>query len=448
MSNDLNNGFEKLIRDKLEDYRTPVEPGSWNAIEKSLIRRQRSKYLYIATGIVAAAIVLLLITLNLPDNVNQPDNKETIAVKKDSTSPVKQPDNQNTAPNIDSQTNRKTVAQPNQQTPENQTKTEQEQSVSNPVPVHGATVNIIVAQIEKPDTNTNTDTDTNTDAEDPPLKERLNFIVPRSISGTSINISTSNKLQLPDNNNTRIAEVLNSKPADKKNNNHTPNVSKYITVHPNKTNNNKWSVLMSFGAGNYQAPVNNKNADLIMAAPLLTSSNSVDYVRNKYKDEIRVPDNAGSQHRLPLSAKFIVRKDLNTRWAIESGLSYTYLSTKYRWNKNTVNQQLHYLGIPLNAVCYLVSKPGWNIYASAGGMVEKGVYAHINRSDNIAIKSNMSGLQWSVNGAAGATYRLRRGVGVFFEPQIGYFFENGQPESTRTENPISFGLSAGLRFNL
>ncbi|MDR2286497.1 MAG: PorT family protein [Prevotellaceae bacterium] len=440
MSNDLNNDFEKLIRNKLKDYRTPVEPSSWDAIERSLIRRQRSKYLYIATGVVAAAIALLLVTLNLPDNINQPDNTETVEIPKDSTPLEKQPGTQNTAPNIDEQTAQKTAIHPNQQMPDNQTKTEQEQSVSNPASVHSTTVNAIATQVEKPDT------DSATDIEDPPVKDRLNIIVSRTVSGTSVSISPSNKLQLPDNR--RITDILDSKPADKKDNNHTPDNKKNMIAHLDKINSKKWSVLMSFGAGNYRTPANNRNADLIMATPLLTSSNSADYVRNKYKDEIGVPDNAGSQYGLPLSAKFIVRKDFNSRWAIESGLSYTYLSTKYRWNKNTVNQQLHYLGIPLNAVCYVVSKPNWNVYASAGGMVEKGIYAYIDRSDNITSKTKMNGLQWSVNGAVGVTYRLRKGIGMFFEPQVGYFFNNGQPENIRTESLVSFGLSAGLRFDL
>jgi predicted porin len=59
----------------------------------------------------------------------------------------------------------------------------------------------------------------------------------------------------------------------------------------------------------------------------------------------------------------------------------------------------------------------------------------------------MKGLQWSVNGAIGATYKLHKGVGLFFEPQIGYFFDNDQPESIRTTGSASFGLGVGLRFN-
>jgi hypothetical protein len=249
----------------------------------------------------------------------------------------------------------------------------------------------------------------------------------------------------------RPVKILNNQTFDINNyNNIQPDNKKSTAANLNKNdlNSKKWSVSISFGAGNYQTPSgNSKNSELIMAAPLLTSSNSVDYIRNEYRNEMNVPDNADAQHGLPLSGKFIVRRDLNTRWAIESGLSYTFLQTKYKWNKSTANQQLHYLGIPLNVVCYVVSKPNWNIYASAGGMMEKGVYAHINRSDNHTGKVKTDKLQWSVNGAVGATYKLRKGWGLFFEPQLGYFFDNKQPESIRTEWPVSFSLGAGLRFN-
>jgi hypothetical protein len=115
MSSDLNNSFEKLIRNKIEDYRTPVDPSNWNAIEKSLIRRKWSKYLYTAAG-SAAAIALFLIVLNLPNNDNQNDIKNTTVVTQD---PVKE-----TIPPTE---------QPEKQIPENQTV--QEQPASNPAPV-------------------------------------------------------------------------------------------------------------------------------------------------------------------------------------------------------------------------------------------------------------------------------------------------------------------------
>ncbi|MDR2383493.1 MAG: porin family protein [Prevotellaceae bacterium] len=431
MLSDLNNSFEELIRNKLEDYRTPVDTSTWNAIEKSLFRSKRLRYLYAATGIVAAAAIMFLITLNLPDNNTKQTNQQTNVAVQNSTSGDAQPRKQTATPgNIDGQSAQKSTAS-KRQTPEN--RTEQEQPATNLAPVYNA--NTITTQTEKPDVY----------PENPPVKDRLR-IVPHTISGTSISISSSNKLQLP----TGTIPADYQK-IDKKSDDHIqPDNKKDIAANLDKNglNSKKWSVSISFSAGNYQTPtVNGKNADLIMAAPLLTSSNSLDYIRNEYRNEMNVPDNANTQHGLPLSAKFIVRKDLNTRWAVESGLSYTFLSTKYKWNKNSTNQQLHYLGIPLNVVCYVVSKPRWNIYASVGGMMEKGVYARINRSDNIATKVKMNGLQWSLDGAVGATYKLRKGWGMFFEPQFGYFFDNEQPESIRTEWPVSFGFGAGLRFN-
>jgi hypothetical protein len=415
MSTDLNSGFEKLIQNKLEDYRVTVDPNNWNAIEELLIKRKRSKYIYITTSIVAAAAVLLLVTLNLPSN--RTDNAPSHILT-----------------NID-KPNRETT-KPDQQIPENQK--EQKQSVSVPaVSTYNAAINVntIIAQVEEPEIQ----------PENPPVTVKTKLI-PQSVSGISINLSTPDKLHLP--NNTRLIGTLDNNFADKKDDNNLSNNKKDTKTYSDKKElkNKGWSVSISFGAGNYQ-DINNKNSNLVMAAPLLTSSNSMDYVRNKYKNDIKVPDNAESQYGLPLSAKFIARKDLNTRLAVESGLSYTYLPTKYRWNKNTAHQQLHYLGIPLNVVCYIVSEPNWNIYASAGGMVEKGVYSYISRTDNLNTKPVMKGLQWSVNGAVGATYKLRKGLGVFFEPQLGYFFDNEQPESIRTEWPVSFGLGIGLRFS-
>jgi hypothetical protein len=419
MENDLNNGFEELVRKKLEDYKIPVEQGNWDVIEQSLIRKKRTKYFHIAAGAVAAAIVLFLITV-LPENNdnNMPQNNiQTNAIPEKSTSsPTIQP-------NVAEQITEKTA-------------TEQNQHVSKSVPKYNAAINTPRNQSEK----------SKSQPENPPIKEKLRIIPQKTVSGISINLSIQNKFQLPDN--TRLVEPTNKKTDDKMNDRNSPDNNKLAPLNKNKSTDKGWSVSMGFGAGGYQNIDGNKqNSNLIAAAPLLTSSNSTDYIKNKHKDEIMVPDNADSQYGLPLSGKLIVRKNFNNKWAVESGLNYTYLPTKYKWNKNTVGQQLHYLGIPLNVVYYVVSKPKWNIYASAGGMMEKGVYSHLDRSDNSTTKVNMKGLQWSVNGSAGITYNLYRGLGLFFEPQFGYFFDNGQPESIRTAWPVSFSIGAGVRFD-
>jgi hypothetical protein len=62
--------------------------------------------------------------------------------------------------------------------------------------------------------------------------------------------------------------------------------------------------------------------------------------------------------------------------------------------------------------------------------------------------TNINGVQWSINGAAGATYKIRNNLGIFFEPKISYYFDNRQPISVRTKHPIVTGLTAGVRFQL
>ncbi|MDR3245235.1 MAG: PorT family protein [Prevotellaceae bacterium] len=439
MTNDkLNKNFEELIRNKLEDYEIPVDTANWDSIEKSLLKSKRIKYIYTAVGVAAAAAVLLFLTLNLPKNN---DAADTLSGKQETV------EQQPLSPDV-----------PEQNVPgQNKPDTEKEQDAKNQAVQNQSASTTVLAynHVETNIVKTQTDREPEQTPDDPPLREKIR-ILPQNSSLVLPNLSSQSKLQIPapkaKANDLRFpknpANQTSGKP-DKK----ADELGKKDAVDDdisitNPAKKKTWSLAMSLGAGNYQDPgTNSKNSDLVVAAPILTSNNTEDYVRNKYRNEVMIPDNSDYQHGIPLSAKLLVRKNLNSRWAVESGLSYSYLSTKYKWNKNLATQQLHYLGIPLNVVFYAVSKPNWNIYASAGGMLEKGVYASMRRSDDVDSKINMHGQQWSVNGSVGATYKLYRSLGLFFEPQFGYFFDSKQPESMRTAWPVSVSLGAGIRFN-
>jgi hypothetical protein len=158
----------------------------------------------------------------------------------------------------------------------------------------------------------------------------------------------------------------------------------------------------------------------------------------------------------PISVGLILRKNITKTWSLESGLVYTYLLTTF---ENTVVQQnnaklhLHYIGVPLNLIAQLWNNPKWEIYLSGGGMMEKGirsVYVQNQYINNQTIttttSTNIEGIQWSVNGAVGLAYKIQQNIGLFFEPKISYYYNNNQPISARTEYPVVFGLSAGVRF--
>ena len=161
-------------------------------------------------------------------------------------------------------------------------------------------------------------------------------------------------------------------------------------------------------------------------------------------------------HLPPLSAGLRVRKDLGRHFALETGVTYTYLRSMMADEQivqREADLQMHYVGIPLNAVAYLVDRPRWSIYCLAGGMVEKGVqatYRETVRTPNLAPTATtetgrIAGLQWSLNASVGIEYRFYRSLSVYLEPNVFYYLKNNQPLSARTENPLIVGLNAGMR---
>ena len=172
---------------------------------------------------------------------------------------------------------------------------------------------------------------------------------------------------------------------------------------------------------------------------------------------------ADADYAPTLSFGFIVRKNLNKRLALESGLVYSYLYTKmyglqlpgtsHSFGGGEAKLGLHYLGIPLNLVVNLWDDKRWNVYLSGGPMVEKGLRSvyrqEIRRSgldSNISESSGIHGLQWSLNLSAGAAYRFLPDWGVYLEPRFSYYFDTDQPRSIRTDKSSVIGINAGVRF--
>lgn len=161
-------------------------------------------------------------------------------------------------------------------------------------------------------------------------------------------------------------------------------------------------------------------------------------------------------HRLPVSfsltADFPIAEDMT----LETGLSYTYLSSRYRRNDNFIYRgtlRQHYLGIPVNLRYTVWQNDVWNVYLLGGGSVEKGLRSiykqEIEQNGGVVYHTNLysriKGLQFSAQGGAGFSYQLQGNLSLFGEPRIVYYFRNNQPMSARTENPLIFGLNMGIR---
>ena len=152
---------------------------------------------------------------------------------------------------------------------------------------------------------------------------------------------------------------------------------------------------------------------------------------------------ADIDHKQPLSFGVSVRKNLAKGFSVESGLTYTYLASdvRYEGSSEKISQKLHYIGIPVRANWNFVDAKNFTMYVSAGGAIEKCVYGK-SGTESETVKP----VQLSVMGAVGAQYNISNRVGLYVEPGVSYFFDDGSSIQTiRKENPCNFTLQAGIR---
>jgi len=144
-------------------------------------------------------------------------------------------------------------------------------------------------------------------------------------------------------------------------------------------------------------------------------------------------------HRQPVRIGLSLRYRLDTRWSIETGLSYTRLSSDITTIEDGVTtmteQRLNYIGMPLNISYNLWRNRYLELYITSGAMIEK--------------RLDASPWQFSFNVGAGAEYKLTNYVSLYAEPSLGYYFKDGSATPTiYQDHPLIFNLSFGLRFNL
>ncbi len=166
-------------------------------------------------------------------------------------------------------------------------------------------------------------------------------------------------------------------------------------------------------------------------------------------------------HHLPIRIGLSVAYALTDRLSISSGLTYTRLSSDIkdasRESKYIGEQRLHYVGIPVN-VSYKVASSRWiSLYGTAGVLAEKCVsgttdegYAENNtmkytNTQDISSKP----LQMSVNAGVGIQFDFIDNVGIYAEPGLSYYFDDGSALQTiYKEKPLNFNLNVGVRFKL
>jgi hypothetical protein len=151
------------------------------------------------------------------------------------------------------------------------------------------------------------------------------------------------------------------------------------------------------------------------------------------------------KHKQPVSFGLSVRKYLPDGFSVESGVIYTLLSSEgpaVNYPSQKIEQKWHYIGIPLRGNWDFVDSERFTLYLTAGGMVEKCVYGKLG-SD----RQTIGPLQFSLTGGIGGQLNITRRVGIYIEPGVSYFFDDGSGvETIRKEAPLNVNLQGGIRF--
>ena len=222
------------------------------------------------------------------------------------------------------------------------------------------------------------------------------------------------------------------------------------------------------GAGTASSSERQLTNAIMGANPLESNVNYADWVDGGFRNgESLVVYNQPEvetkySHKLPVKFGVSFRYGFNEKLGIESGLTYTLLNSTFTTAAGTANgnttgkQTLHYIGIPLNVTYNIIGSKLFNVYASAGGAMEKAVGGYFETTGHVDVKRSETNrnslkpkeLQWSLNASAGAQVNVLNQLGLYVEPGISYRIPSGSHvRSIYTDKKLDFSIGFGIRFN-
>lgn len=152
-----------------------------------------------------------------------------------------------------------------------------------------------------------------------------------------------------------------------------------------------------------------------------------------------------ASHSLPISYSVTAAYKLGKRWSLESGINYTRLDSEITMvdSQQPLSQVVQFIGLPLRVSYEIYSINRFSLYAAAGGQLERCISSTLD-SDYIEERD------WhiSADGALGAQYRVCKWLGIYAEPEVGYYFTPTTLNTIRTGNPFNFNLNVGVRILL
>ena len=164
-----------------------------------------------------------------------------------------------------------------------------------------------------------------------------------------------------------------------------------------------------------------------------------------------------SHHQMPVTWSLALKYRLTNHFGIESGLSYSRLSSDFEMGAdgNTIHEQqtIHYLGIPMKGIYNMYAGKRWSLYGSLGLTTEIPVRSTLHSNYYVYGQYELSEKttlhapwQFSTTVGIGLQYHLTPSIGLFAEPSLQYFIPTQSDiETYRTEHPRTLSLPLGVR---
>lgn len=169
---------------------------------------------------------------------------------------------------------------------------------------------------------------------------------------------------------------------------------------------------------------------------------------------------------LPFSAGINLKYNFTPRWAVGLGVRYTNLSRTFLGiyhsgegydvgdydSPTSIDNQQHWMGIPLNVYYDIVNRGRWRVHAFTGGsfefLLDNDFLVHAPNDFHYHQTGRHS--MWSVGAGLGVEFKITPHIGLFLDPGIRYYLFNAaeMPRSLRTIQPLRFDIEGGLRFSL
>ena len=171
------------------------------------------------------------------------------------------------------------------------------------------------------------------------------------------------------------------------------------------------------------------------------------------------PQSVIYDHDRPIKVGLSVKYNIDNRWSIVSGLTYSYLRSTFDYSEGKTSgsgvQKLHYVGLPLAVNYNVISAKNLKVYLTAGCEMQKLVSGKANMDGVNILEENKrqdvkeGGMQWSLNAAVGAEYNFMHNLGLYVEPGVSHYIDNhSSVENFYKYKPTNFSLNVGLRLGI